>query len=214
MFIIALIQRVTVDPEKVRELKKDMNYYRKKMKSAQKEKDTKRVEEYGNAMMKLSSKQFRMNSKPMISSFVIFFFAIYVILGNYGIILPFLNTPTGGILVNTDPIDSNAYSGTIQYKDFSYPLKAFNESDEFKVVIDYDRNGFSDDKIYKIGDIIEIGRTKWKVYSITPNQTHFIVALKIPFPIPFFGRQLDWFWWYVLTALPASFIFRKLLGAE
>ena len=40
------------------------------------------------------------------------------------------------------------------------------------------------------------------------------VIVSLPFPLPFFGAELTWFWWYVIITLPATLIFRKALGVE
>ncbi len=40
------------------------------------------------------------------------------------------------------------------------------------------------------------------------------VLITLPFPLPFLGAELTWFWWYVIITLPATLIFRKALGVE
>jgi uncharacterized membrane protein (DUF106 family) len=35
-----------------------------------------------------------------------------------------------------------------------------------------------------------------------------------PFSIPFIGPELNWFWWYIVITLPATMLFRRLLGVE
>lgn len=40
------------------------------------------------------------------------------------------------------------------------------------------------------------------------------VMINAPFTIPFLGAQLNWFWWYILLTIPATWVFRKLLGVE
>ena len=46
------------------------------------------------------------------------------------------------------------------------------------------------------------------------HSTFSEVVVNLPFPLPFFGAELTWFWWYVIITLPATFIFRKALGVE
>ncbi len=40
------------------------------------------------------------------------------------------------------------------------------------------------------------------------------VVVMLPFGVPFFGMELNWFWWYVVITLPTTIMFRKALGAE
>ncbi|MBI4173237.1 MAG: DUF106 domain-containing protein [Candidatus Aenigmarchaeota archaeon] len=40
------------------------------------------------------------------------------------------------------------------------------------------------------------------------------VAVQMPFAIPFLGSTFNWFWWYLITIIPSSFIIRKLLGVD
>ncbi len=40
------------------------------------------------------------------------------------------------------------------------------------------------------------------------------LVVALPFPLPFLGAELTWFWWYVIITLPATIIFRKALGVE
>lgn len=37
------------------------------------------------------------------------------------------------------------------------------------------------------------------------------VIVQSPVAIPFIGSELNWFWWYLIIAIPASFTFRKIL---
>lgn len=46
------------------------------------------------------------------------------------------------------------------------------------------------------------------------NQKYVGVLVNLPFNAPFAGSDVSWFWWYVLTTLPATWIFRKALGVE
>jgi len=215
-----------VDPEKMKQIKKDMKFYSEKSKEARKNNDANKANEYASEMMKLSRKQFGLNFKPMMVSLVIFFLALYTVLGAYGTIMPFFGTYVGGITVNTnDVVNQDTKTGVLQYKDLSYPFQTHEEvyTDEngaertrFNITIYYSQNNdFSDDEMYNPGDVVEIGDSKWKIYHSDLNQTFFIVAVDLPFTLPLnFGNQVDWIMWYIICAVTFSFIFRKFLGVE
>ncbi len=40
------------------------------------------------------------------------------------------------------------------------------------------------------------------------------VKVDLPFYLPLFEMDMSWFWWYVISAVPSNFIFRKLLGVS
>lgn len=44
--------------------------------------------------------------------------------------------------------------------------------------------------------------------------TYGELAIALPITIPFFGSELNWFWWYFIIILPINFLFRKMVGVE
>ena len=44
--------------------------------------------------------------------------------------------------------------------------------------------------------------------------TYADLLVNLPFPIPFIGSELNWFWWYLIIVIPSTQICRKLLGVE
>jgi uncharacterized membrane protein (DUF106 family) len=68
---MTLASRFLANQQEVRKSKKDMEFYRSKATQAQKSGDIKKMNEYTSEMMKASSKQFRLNMKPMMFSFLI-----------------------------------------------------------------------------------------------------------------------------------------------
>ncbi|MBL7160500.1 MAG: DUF106 domain-containing protein [Candidatus Aenigmarchaeota archaeon] len=54
-----------------------------------------------------------------------------------------------------------------------------------------------------------------ETYSNFIIQLPFILPLlSYSFPFIILRDSIGWFWWYILITLPATFIFRKLLGVE
>lgn len=123
--ISVMISKFLTDQKLIKKLKKEMEFYQKKSKEAQKEGDIKKANEYMNEILKLSSEHLRENMKPMMISLIIFFLAFSWLGSNYS-------------------------------------------------------------------DVIVMS----------------------PFNLPFFGKKLNWFWWYFITIIPVSMFFRKILDVQ
>ena len=39
-------------------------------------------------------------------------------------------------------------------------------------------------------------------------------VVSLPFTLPFFGNDFGWLMWYMLASLPATYMFRKMLGVQ
>jgi uncharacterized membrane protein (DUF106 family) len=47
------------------------------------------------------------------------------------------------------------------------------------------------------------------------NAVNFeMLVARMPFTVPFIGNYLTWFWWYIFISIPATMVFRKMLGVE
>lgn len=220
-FVVALAYRFTVDPNQIRKVKEELEFYKAKLKKAQKARDEAKVKQFTSDMLKTSQKQFKLSMKPLFASMGIFVITIFGLLGGlYGIILPLFNQPHGGIIANTNLIlDTNTHKGFFTYRDSNHSLIVYNQTHEngnkFKIVIDFNDNGdFSDDEAYFQGNVINLKDSYWELHMVNLNQTHCTLAIKTPFAIPFFGNYLGWFWWFILIEIPVTMLFRKLLGAE
>jgi len=204
-FISALVYRVFTKPGEMRQIKKDMKFYREKSKEAQQQKDLKKANEYVSEMMKLNQKQMRRTMKPM-----------FITLGVFLVLISFI-TQAYGVVVETKAADDKTATGQFSSAGFSHALmvEKTNES-AMKAVIDANDNGdFSDDAVYAAGDVVQIGKTSWTVSPQDLNRTKIDVAVKLPFTMPLFGwHELSWLIWYILVSLPSTFIFRKALGVE
>lgn len=205
-FIISVIYRVFTKPGEIRQLKKDMKFYRKKSKEAQKNKDTKKANEYMSEMMKLSQKQMKHNMKPM-----------FITMGIVLVLLGFINNTYSGVVVETTRIDEVTSLGYFSYAGFNHSLisEKLNETD-IRVVIDTnDNNDFSDEKGYLRDEIAYIENTQWSVSPQDMNRTTMNIIMKLPFTIPILNWEyLNWLGWYILVTLPFTWIFRKFLGVE
>jgi uncharacterized membrane protein (DUF106 family) len=204
-FIISLIYRIFTKPEEIRQLKKDMTFYRGKLKEAQKNKDTKKMNDYSSEMMKLSQKQMKHNMKPM-----------FITMGVVIILLGFIHNAYSVVAVET-PQTGGEGMGYFSYAGFNHSLRSekLNETD-IRVSIDTNDNlDFSDDGGYLMGEVAYIGNVYWSVSPEDMNLTTMGILVKLPFTVPLLGwGYFNWLLWYVLATLPATWIFRKFLGVE
>ncbi|NIO23019.1 MAG: DUF106 domain-containing protein [Candidatus Aenigmarchaeota archaeon] len=193
--IITVMYRIFTKPGEIRKIKEEMKFYREKANEAQKRKDTKKSQEYLSEMMKASQKQFKMNMKPMFVSMIVVIF-----------LLGFVHQTYSGVVVETNENGIGYFS----FMDFNHTLKYESES----VAIDTNGNGdFSDEESYSSGEVANIGNIDWHVFP-EEDKTSMYLLIRMPFPLPFFGYHLNWLMWYIICTLPATWIFRKLLGVE
>jgi uncharacterized membrane protein (DUF106 family) len=68
---MTLASKFLANQQEMKKAKKDMEFFRDKASKAQKAGDLKKSNEYMSEMMKASSRQFRLNMKPMMFSFLI-----------------------------------------------------------------------------------------------------------------------------------------------
>jgi uncharacterized membrane protein (DUF106 family) len=103
--ILALIYRIFIKPSEMAGMKKDIQFFRDKIKEANKLGDTKKSQEFLGGMMKVNQKMFSKNMKPMIVSMV-FSLAILGFIGQQHaaavikmpFVLPFIGPQTGWLV--------------------------------------------------------------------------------------------------------------------
>lgn len=224
-FIVTLAHRLSVDPEKMRQLKKDMKYMSKKSREAQKKGDTKKANEYMSDMMSLNKKQFGMMKKPLAISFLVYIVALYTLFLPYGQVIPITGQKAGGITLVTDnEVNQLTRTGVLEYAGSSYQARVTVQNPEgenkaYNLTIDLNGNGdLSDDRVLNEGDVARIGDSSWKVHSTGLESTFFVISVDLPFTLYTLilppTRHIDWIWWYILCVLAISTIFRKMMGVE
>ena len=85
--ILSLLYRFLTNPEEMRRIKKEMEFYRKKSSEAQKAGNPEKANEYLKESMKVSQQMFKMNMKPMFASMLVFFIILGWMHGAYADIL-------------------------------------------------------------------------------------------------------------------------------
>lgn len=70
--VLSLIYRFLTNPSEIRRIKRDMQFYRKKMNEAQKAGNKEEMDRYLKQSMKLNQEHLKHNMKPMIFSMALF----------------------------------------------------------------------------------------------------------------------------------------------
>lgn len=68
---MAVVYRLLVKPSEMMSIKKDLEFYKKKIKVANKAGDTKKSQQFMGDMMKVNQRMFQKNMKPMMASMVV-----------------------------------------------------------------------------------------------------------------------------------------------
>ncbi len=213
--MISVIYRVLTNPDEVRKAKTDMKFYKEKMSQAQKEGDKQKANDYASEMLKASQTQMRHTMKPMMATMLIFI-----------LLLGWLNSNYGGVSADlgADPDATFDYAGS-DHGIYYEKLDSDGQSG-IKAGVDFDDDGeFSQDELFSQDDVFEYGGAYWRAApamegmlffaSEKENAVHFeMFVARMPFALPFIGSYLSWFWWYIFISLPATMLFRKLLGVE
>ena len=209
--LISVLYRVLTKPGEVRKAKQDMKFYKEKMNEAQKEGNKEKSKDYANEMLKASQLQMKYSMRPMIATLVIFF-----------LLLGWLNSNYGSIAVDLKANPDAAF----KYGGSSHRVYYEKASEGMKAGVDMNDDGsFSQDEMFKNGDVFGYNGALWRVGPVTEgmffssaekeNAVNFeMLVARMPFTVPFIGNYLTWFWWYIFISIPATMVFRKMLGVE
>lgn len=207
---ITVIYRILTKPDDVRKMKDDMKFYKEKMNEAKKAGDKAKMNEYASEMLKASQGQFRMSMKPMMVTMLVFVF-----------LLGWLNTNFGGVTA-----DFTQNVTAFSYGDVEHAISYEGDASDFVTGVDFNDDGtFTSDETFRKGEIFEYKDTYWKPNAATEgfymfatekdDGVHFeMLIARMPFLLPYIGSYISWFWWYIFISLPATFLFRKLMGVE
>ncbi|MEM7822740.1 MAG: EMC3/TMCO1 family protein [Candidatus Aenigmatarchaeota archaeon] len=72
MFVVSFIYRISINPNEMRDLKKQIEKYRIEADKARKNNEKEKAEKLMNEMLKVSQKQLRLNLKPLMISGIVF----------------------------------------------------------------------------------------------------------------------------------------------
>jgi len=214
-FLLAVIYRLLTKPGEMKKVKEDMKFFKEKMNQANKAGDKAKANEYASEMLKASQGQFRHSMKPMMVSMLVFLLLLTALNGLYGAAPVY----AGSVIQN--PIGAGqADSGSIILKGLNHTYIIFNESGVKAAAVDLDDDGsYSEAERFAEGSVFSHNGAYWSVSAAPKEGGRYVLAssillAKLPFPIPYIGTYLTWFWWYVFLSVPGTLIFRKLLGVD
>ena len=191
--VLAVITRLLTNPQKMKEVKTEMEFYKGKVSQSQKEGNKEDVKRYTSLMMASSKKQFQLSMKSLVVTMV------FVLL-----VLGYINQTYEGFSVDLSKEQK------VNFREDSYDIRTENSS----FLIDLDKNGLTESDSRKYGEEIRFSGSYWRVEKLNDKLHFSLIVAKMPFYMPVLGTYLNWFWLYFLLSIPTSLLFRKLLGVE
>lgn len=205
--VFSVIYWILLDIEKNKKLKEKISNRQEKMKEARKNDNTDKASEHMQKTMELNQKMMMLNFKPMIATMVF-----------VGLIFPWLGA-TFAPGVEMTQTDNTTFSGNFSYAGETTRITVINgteplmqvEGEEIQRGEKFRHQGI--DWTFKKfgtggGGYFGIGG------SNGPTAKLSAVFIPLPFSIPLAGTALNWLGFYILIAMPLTFIFRKMLGVQ
>ncbi len=191
-FIFSALYLVLVNQETMKRIKSEQKEMQQKMKNAQKSKDDKALKDLFSTSMQLNNRMMMLTIKPMIASMLVFF-----------IMIPWLSGTYGDITVKLEDD-----KGALKYVGATVINENVTVSDSGAITIG--------SKTYTAGDKIELAEKTWAAqYNKDKSQIVLQnVRFKLPFSFPLVGTEVGWLGIYIIISLPATMLFRKLLGVD
>ncbi|QQG39885.1 MAG: DUF106 domain-containing protein [Candidatus Aenigmatarchaeota archaeon] len=201
-FAITLIYKYTMDQNKAKNIRLELEELKKKAVDAQKENNQKDSKKYQDRMMEISHDQMRMSMKPMMVTFVI-------VIPVFVWLLP--------LLYAVPSVTLTEGSGTLVYQGVDIPVTLTTNSDPVLTIGAVPVNGETYGKEVKFPNTVVVNEGGYMFQPVLYNkETSRLEAKRIvvtlPVPLPFFGSELGWIGWYVFCSLPLGILTRKLMG--
>ena len=203
--VFSIIYWLLLDIDRNKEIKEKISEHQEKMKDARKNDETDKASEHMQETMKLNQKMMMLNFKPMIATMVF-----------VALIFPWLGA-TFAPTVELTQQGNNTYTGEFVYNGKSGQLTVVNGTNQ---TVDFDGQQTDID-----GSIDAYGVT-WDITNFGESGGGFLGTsiasgtilnlnarfVELPFSIPLAGSALNWLGFYIIIAMPLTFIFRKMLG--
>ncbi|MFB6144658.1 MAG: EMC3/TMCO1 family protein [Candidatus Nanohaloarchaea archaeon] len=192
-----------LDIEKQNELKEKINKYQDKMKQARKDGKAEDASDHMQKTMELNQKMMLLNFKPMIGTMV--FVALF---------FPWL----GATYAPAVPLQNGnaTYTGEFTFANSSVPVNVDNTTGTPQIKVGGKEVAVGETvKVHGIEwQVTRIGESKSGIFSIHEGKVLKLNAefIELPFSIPFAGNELNWLGFYIVLAMPLTYIFRKMLG--
>lgn len=201
--LFSVIYWALLDIEKADEIKDKLNDHQEKMKEARSNDNGDEASEHMQETMKLNQRLMKLNIKPMIATMVF-----------VGLIFPWLGA-TFSPGVDLNQTDGN-YTGELEYAGQTANIVVDNSTSPATVSAGEGTVEVGED-LRALGMTWEtkyFGEKKGGMFS-SGGGTVLKLSVKfvqLPFSIPFAGNALNWLGFYIIIAMPLTYIFRKVLG--
>lgn len=201
--LFSLIYWALLDIEKADKIKDKLSDHQEKMKKARSNDNGDKASEHMQKTMELNQRLMKLNIKPMIATMVF-----------VALIFPWLGhtfSPT----VELNQTDST-FAGELQYAGQTTPVQVDNSTSPATVTAG-DNSAEVGGELRTLGMTWEIkyfGEKSGGIFSGGEGTVLKLSAkfVQLPFSIPFAGHALNWLGFYILIAMPLTYVFRKLLG--
>ncbi|MFQ3274894.1 MAG: uncharacterized membrane protein (DUF106 family) [Candidatus Nanohaloarchaea archaeon] len=205
--VFSVIYWILLDIEKNKKLKEKISNTQEKMKEARKNDNTDKASDHMQKTMELNQKMMMLNFKPMIATMVF-----------VGLIFPWLGA-TFAPTIEMTQVDNTTYTGNFSYAGETTRITVINETEPVLQVNGEEINQGEKFRHQGISwNFQRFGESSGGFLGLTGSNgiTTKLAAVFIPLPfsIPLAGTALNWLGFYILIAMPLTFIFRKALGVQ
>lgn len=202
--LFSVIYWYMLDIERAEEVKEKISEYQDKMKEARENDETEKASEHMQKTMKLNQRLMKLNMQPMIGTMIF-----------VALLFPWLGA-TFAPTVELTQTDDNTFEGNFTYAQQNVPLTVTNQSGNVTVTTD-GQTAEVGERIQAFGTGWDIMRFKEHTGGIFSGPKGYILKLNakfvdLPFSAPLVGDELNWLGFYIIIAMPLTYIFRKLLG--
>lgn len=202
--IFSVIYWYMLDIEKAEEVKQKISDYQDKMKQARENDNTEKASEHMQKTMELNQRLMKLNMQPMIGTMVF-----------VALIFPWLGA-TFAPTIDLNQTADSTYQGNLIYAQQSTPLTVTNDSGGVTVSTDGQTAQVGGEiRAYGINwDITGFKEHKGGIFASPKGKVLTLNAkfVQLPLSIPLAGEALNWLGFYIIIAMPLTYIFRKLLG--
>jgi uncharacterized membrane protein (DUF106 family) len=205
--VFSIIYWFLLDIEKNKKLKEKISNTQEKMKEARKNDETDKASDHMQKTMELNQKMMMLNFKPMIATMVF-----------VGLIFPWLGATFAPTMEMTQ-VDNTTYTGNFTFAGETSMITVVNETEP---VLQIDGEEITQGESFQHQGIEwsfkRFGESGGGFLGLTGSEgvTTKLAAVFVPLPfsIPLAGTALNWLGFYILIAMPLTFIFRKALGVQ
>jgi len=202
--LFSLIYWYLLDIDRADKLKKKIKDKQQAMKDARKDEETDKASDFMQETMQLNQKLMMLNFKPMIATMIF-----------VSLIFPWLSYTFSPDIPLEE--ENGIYTGQLEYGGESVPITVENNS-EMVLRLD-DQEAYTGESVTAHGISWEFNRfteDNGGIFSVYDGTTANMRAefVDLPFRLPFAGNTLNWLGFYIILAMPLTFLFRKLLGVN